>query len=459
MSLLVSAEIRALLDDAAGRAGYYLAGLDERPVAPDDAALAGLARFDEPLPVVAGDPAATLALLDEAGSAATVASAGGRYFGFVIGGAYPVAVAANWLATAWDQDVALPVMSPVAARLHEVVTGWLTELFGLPAGTAAVFVSGASMANTTALAAARDHQLARAGWDVQADGLFGAPELTVVLGEYAHSTVLKALGLVGLGRNRVRRVPADDQGRMRADCLPEDVTGPVVICAQAGEVNTGAFDPFGAIVEWGPAASGVGTRRWRVRPVGPDGSVTFSPDRWPGRRRLLGHRRAQVAQCPVRLRHRPGPAPRGPPPELRHERGLPAPRYRFRGYESHPPVFPARPAGRGLGGPAHARQAGCDRSRHRGCRHAQAMAADLSQAGLEGLNDVVLNQVLVRAATDDQTQALIAAVQQDGTCWCGPTVWQRRPAMRISVSGWATTAEDIRQSADAIIAAAQLAAR
>src|SRR5690242_3522114 len=134
MSLLVSAEIRALLDDAAGRAGHYLAGLDERPVAPDDAALAGLARFDEPLPEVAGDPAATLALLDEAGSAATVASAGGRYFGFVIGGAYPVAVAANWLATAWDQDVALPVMSPVAARLHEVVTGWLTELFGLPAG-------------------------------------------------------------------------------------------------------------------------------------------------------------------------------------------------------------------------------------------------------------------------------------------------------------------------------------
>ena len=168
---------------------------------------------------MAGDPAATLALLDEAGSAATVASAGGRYFGFVIGGSYPVAVAANWLATAWDQDAALPVMSPVAARLHEVVTGWLTELFGLPAGTA-VFVSGASMANTTALAAARDHQLAQAGWDVQADGLFGAPELTVVIGEYAHSTVLKALGLVGLGRNRVRRVPADEQGRMRADCLP-----------------------------------------------------------------------------------------------------------------------------------------------------------------------------------------------------------------------------------------------
>ena len=204
MSLLDSAEVQALLADAAERAGRYLAGLDERPVAPDGAALAGLARFDEPLPDRAGDPAATLALLDEAGSAATVASAGGRYFGFVTGGSYPVAVAADCLATAWDQNAALPVMSPVAARLHEVVTGWLAGLFGLPAGTAAVFVSGASMANTTALTAARDHQLARAGWDVQADGLFGAPELTVVIGEYAHSTVVKVLGLLGLCRNRVR---------------------------------------------------------------------------------------------------------------------------------------------------------------------------------------------------------------------------------------------------------------
>src|SRR5262245_17725677 len=207
MSLIGAAEVQALLADAAGRAGRYLAGVDERPVAPDGAALAGLARFDEPLPEVAGDPAATLALLDEAGSAATVASAGGRYFGFVIGGCYPVAVATSWLATAWDQDVALPVMSPVAARLHQVVTGWLAELLGLPAGSAAVFVSGASMANTAALTAARDHQLARVGWDVQADGLFGAPELTVVIGDYAHSTVVRALGLVGLGRNRVHRVP------------------------------------------------------------------------------------------------------------------------------------------------------------------------------------------------------------------------------------------------------------
>ena len=194
MSSLAAADVRALLAEVAGRAGRYLASLDERPVAPDGAAMAGLARFDEPLPELPGDPAATLALLDEAGSPATMASAGGRYFGFVTGGSHPVGLAAGWLAAAWDQNAALPVMSPTAARLHDVVTGWLGELLGLPAGTAAVFVTGAAMANATALTAARDHQLARAGWDAQADGLFGAPELTVLVGEKAHSTVIKALG-------------------------------------------------------------------------------------------------------------------------------------------------------------------------------------------------------------------------------------------------------------------------
>jgi glutamate/tyrosine decarboxylase-like PLP-dependent enzyme len=458
MSSLSGAEIRALLTDAAGRAGRYLAGLDERPVAPDGAGLTGLARFDEPFPEVAGDPAATLALLDEAGSAATVASAGGRYFGFVIGGSYPVAVAAGWLATAWDQDVALPVMSPVAARLHEVVTAWLAELFGLPAGTAVAFVSGASMANTATLAAARDHQLAQAGWDVQADGLFGAPELTVVIGEKAHSTVVKALGLLGLGRDRVRRVPADGQGRMRADCLPEDVTGPVVICAQAGEVNTGAFDPFPAIAQWASrhhawmhvdGAFGLWALTDPSRShltAGLDAADSWATD---------GHKWLNVPyDCGIALVRRPGDLRRSfaaaaayLPPDTGFEATNHTPQSSQRARQVE--VWAVL---RTLG-----RQGVTDLIT-RTCGHAQTMAAFLSQAGLEVLNDVVLNQVLVRAATDDQTLALIAAVQQDGTCWCGPTVWQNRPAMRISISGWATTAEDIRQSADAIIAAAQLRA-
>jgi glutamate/tyrosine decarboxylase-like PLP-dependent enzyme len=458
MSSLADAEAQALLADAAGRAGRYLARLDERPVAPDGTALAGLTRFDEPLPETAGDPAATLALLDGAGSAATMASAGGRYFGFVTGGSYPVAVAANWLATAWDQNTTLPVMSPVAARLHEITTAWLTGLLGLPAGSAAIFVSGAAMANTAALTAARDHQLARAGWDVQADGLFGAPELTVITGENAHSTLVRALGLLGLGRSRVRRVPADGQGRMRADCLPEDVAGPVVICAQAGEVNTGAFDPFPAILDW--------ARRHDAW-VHVDGAFGLWALADPSRAHLTaglagadswatdGHKWLNVPyDCGIALVRRPE--------DLRRSFAAAA------GYL--PPDTGFEPFHHSPQSSQRARQVdvwavlrtlgrrGVTELITRTCDHAQTMAGCLSQAGLDVLNDVVLNQVLVRAATDDRTVALIAAVQQDGTCWCGPTIWQGRPAMRISVSGWATTEQDIRQSAGAIIAAARLTA-
>ena len=450
---MTGADVGALLAEVAGRAGRYLAGLDDRPVAPGGAALAGLARFDEPLPEAAGDAGATLALLDEAGSAATVASAGGRYFGFVTGGSYPVALAANWLAAAWDQNTALPVMSPVAARLHEVVTGWLGELLGLPPGTAAVFVTGASMANAAALTAARDQQLARAGWDVQAAGLFGAPELTVVVGEQAHSTLVKALGLIGLGRDRVRRVPADAQGRMRADRLPQDVTGPVVVCVQAGEVNTGAFDPFPAIVEWA---------RRRDAWVHVDGAFGLWALADPSRVHLTAglagadswaadaHKWLNVPyDCGIALVRRPedlrrsfaaaaGYLPPGTGFEAMHH--TPQSSQRARQVEVWAVL-------RTLG-----RQGVADLIA-RTCGHARAMAASLREAGLEVRGDVVLNQVLVRAATDQATLALVAAVQRDGTCWCGPTTWQGRPAMRISVSGWATTDDDIAASADAIIAA------
>jgi glutamate/tyrosine decarboxylase-like PLP-dependent enzyme len=453
MSLPDWTQAQALLSDAAERATRYLDGIDERPVAPDEAALAGLARFDEPLPETAGDPATMLALLDEAGSAATVASAGGRYFGFVTGGSHPAALAAHWLASAWDQNTALPVMSPAAARLHEVVAGWLADLLGLPAGTAAAFVTGATMANAAALTAARDQQLARAGWDVQSAGLFGAPELTVVVGEKAHSTVFKALGLIGLGRDRVRVVPADDQGRLRADLLPDDVAGPAVICAQAGEVNTGAFDPFAGILAWA---------RPRQAWVHVDGAFGLWARADPSRASLTAglaeadswaadaHKWLNVPyDCGIALVRRPE--------DLRRSFGSVA------GY---------LPPGAGFEAMHHTPQAS-QRARQvevwavlrtlgrqgvadlvtRCCGHAQAMATRLREAGLEVLNEVVLNQVLVRAGTDEQTLALVAAVQRDGTCWCGPTVWRQRPAMRISVSGWATTGRDIDDSAQAIIAA------
>jgi glutamate/tyrosine decarboxylase-like PLP-dependent enzyme len=455
MSSLRDAETYGLLGDAAGRARRYLAGLDDRRVAPDDAALAALGSFAEPLPESPQDPAATLALLDEAGSPATVASAGGRYFGFVVGGSLPIALAASWLSTAWDQNAALPVMSPVAARLHEVVTGWLAELLGLPAGTAAAFVTGAAMANTAALTAARDQQLARAGWDVQADGLFGAPELAVVVGENAHSTVVKALGMVGLGRDRVYRVPADDQGRMRADRLPSGVTGPAIICAQAGEVNTGAFDPFGDIVAWA---------RQRQAWVHVDGAFGLWARADPSRDRLTaglaeadswaadGHKWLNVPyDCGIALVRRPEDLRRSfasvagyLPPEAGFEAMHHTPQASQRARQVE--VWAAL---RTLG-----RQGVADLIA-RTCGYAQAMAAALREAGLTVLNDVVLNQVLVRAASDDQTLALVRAVQEDGTCWCGPTRWNQRPAMRISISGWATTEDDITRCAAAIIAAAR----
>ncbi len=459
MSSLAGADVQALLAEVAGRAGRYLASLDDRAVAPDGAALAGLARLDEPLPELPGDAAATLALLDEAGSPATMASAGGRYFGFVIGGSYPVALGASWLATAWDQNAALPVMSPTAARLHEVVTGWLGDLLGLPAGTAAVFVTGAAMANAAALTAARDQQLARAGWDVQADGLFGAPELTVVVGEKAHSTLIKALGLIGLGRERVRRIPADDQGRMRADCLPADVTGPVVVCVQAGEVNTGAFDPFSGIIEWA---------RERQAWVHADGAFGLWALADPSRSHLTAgladadswatdaHKWLNVPyDCGIVMVRRPEDLRRSfasvagyLPPDTGFEAMHHTPQASQRARQVE--VWAVL---RTLG------RSGVADLIVRTCGHAQAMASYLRRADLEVLNEVVLNQVLVRAATDDQTLAMVQSVQQDGTCWCGPTLWEHRPAMRISVSGWATTADDIARSAAAIIAGAQRQSR
>src|SRR5215211_3544931 len=235
--------MKELLNAAADRAARYLDAVADRPVAPAPDAVAALARFDTALPEAPDDPEAVLALLDEVGSPATVASAGPRFFGLVIGGALPATVAASWLAAAWDQNTAFAQLTPATSTLERVSLGWLVDLLGLPPGTGAGFVTGATVANLTALAAARHALLTRAGWDVEGDGLFGAPPVTVVVGAEAHPSLFKALGLIGFGRRRVVTVPADGQGRLRADALPP-MSGPTVICAQAGNVNTGAIDPL-----------------------------------------------------------------------------------------------------------------------------------------------------------------------------------------------------------------------
>ncbi|MCK4988637.1 MAG: aminotransferase class V-fold PLP-dependent enzyme, partial [Desulfobacterales bacterium] len=228
------------------RSVQYLAGLEKGNVFPSSVAIDALAKLDEPLPDGPGDIETVIGLLDNIGSPATVLTAGGRYFGFVIGGSLPAALAANWLAGAWDQNAGLRITSPIASALEQISLGWLLDVLSLPAGAGGGFVSGATMANFTALAAARHAILKKQGWDVEAKGLFGAPPVTVIVGDEVHVSVLKALSLLGFGRERVIRVPVDGQGRMRADALPE-LTEPAIVCIQAGNVNTGAFDPANEI--------------------------------------------------------------------------------------------------------------------------------------------------------------------------------------------------------------------
>src|SRR5512134_2413933 len=235
-----------LLNDVAARAARYSGDIGRRPVAPPQSALDGLAELDTPLPEGPSSPASVLELLDRAGSPATVATSGGRFFGFVHGGCLPAALAANWLAGAWDQNAVLYVTSPVGSAVEEIALRWLLEVLRLPTECGCAFVTGATTASFSALAAARNAVLEQAGWDVESDGLTGAPSVTVVVSEEVHPSVTKALGLLGLGRRKVRHVPVDRQGRMRVDALPE-LRPPAIVCVQAGNVNSGAFDPVGEI--------------------------------------------------------------------------------------------------------------------------------------------------------------------------------------------------------------------
>ena len=442
--------MQELLTDACERAGRYVSGIRTRRVAPDPEDIARLAEFAEPMADDPCDPADALSLLDEIGSPATVGSTGGRYFGFVIGGALPIALAANWLAAAWDQNAAFDVTSPVAARLEEAVLEWLNSLLGLPASCAAGFVTGATMANLTCLAAARHALFERVGWNVEDQGLFGAPPLTVVVGDEVHVSLLKALSLLGLGRSRVVRVPTDEQGRMRLDVLPpfDNLT---MVCIQAGNVNTGAFDPAGEICSrahrseawvhvdgafglWAAAApnrahlmAGFGEadswatdcHKWLNVPY--DSGVAFV--------REAGYLRSAMAINAAYLQTADSREPSHYTPESSR---------RARAVE----IWAAL---RSLG------RRGVADLIERNCRLALRFADTLREAGYRILNEVVLNQVLVSFGDADVTRQIISEVQKEGTCWCGGTEWHGQAAMRISVSCWATTEQDIDQSAAAIL--------
>ncbi len=443
-----------LLHNAAERALTYLHTRDERPVYPTPEAIAGLSALDTPLPERPSDPVAVLKLLDEVGAPATVASTGGRYFGFVTGGALPATVAANWLAGALDQNSFSLASSPLAVAIETIALRWLLDVLGLPADAGAAFVTGATMANFSGLAAARHAVLARAGWDVEADGLFGAPPITVVVGEEAHSTLFKALGLLGLGRNRVVRVPVDGQGRMRADAFPS-LSGPAIVCLQAGNVNTGAFDPLADLIAAAHAADA-----W----VHVDGAFGL----WAGAAPARAHLVAGVAEADswatdlhkwLNTPYDSGVAFVRDPEHLRGAMSISAaylPQEPVREPLAYTPESSRRERGieiwaalRSLG------RAGVADLVERCCRHATRFAEGLRSAGFTILNEVALNQVLVSFGDDETTRRTIAAIQSDGTCWCGGTVWQGRAAMRISVSSWATTDEDVERSLAAMIRVAR----
>ncbi len=446
--------MRELLVDAAERAARYLSGVGERSVAPRAEDVARLGGLGGPMPEGSTEAARVLAMLDDIGSPATVASAGPRYFGFVIGGSLPAALAANWLAAAWDQDAALSVMSPTTAALEEIARGWLCEVLGLPPACGVGFVTGATMASFTCLAAARHALLGRAGWYVEENGLFGAPPLTVVVGDEVHVSLLKGLSMLGLGRSRVVSVPTDGQGRMRSEALPK-LDDRTIVCIQAGNVNTGAFDPAeeicsrvqaagawvhvdGAFGLWAAAAPerahlmkgfanadswATDCHKWLNVPY--DSGLAFVRD--------AEHLRSAMVVSAAYLQPGAGREPWHYTPESSR---------RARGVE----VWAAL---RSLG------KQGLAEMIERHCRLATRFAEQLRSAGYAILNDVELNQVLVSFGSTETTRRAIQEVQNEGTCWCGGTEWHGQAAMRISVSGWPTTVEDVDRSAAAIVRVAR----
>ena len=443
--------MKELLETTAQRAIRYLEGLDLRSVAPLPEAVARLERFHETLPDEPTDPLQVIAMLDEIGSPATMAIAGSRFFGFVIGGSLPAALAANWLAATWDQNSALYNVTPTTAQLEAVAAGWLLEVLGLPPTCGVGFVTGATVANFTVLAAARHAILKRQGWNVEADGLFGAPPITVVIGNEAHPTLLKSLGLIGFGRNRVIRVPTDAQGRMRADALPK-LTSSSLVCTQAGNVNTGAFDPINEVCDraqdagawvhvdgaFGLWAAVAPSRKYLVPGLERADSWATDAHKWLNvpydsglafvrdANALRGAMAITAEYLPTESLHR---NPSDFTPELSR---------RARGVE----VWAAL---RSLG------QSGLSELIERTCRHARRFAQGFEAAGYRVLNEVVLNQVLVSFGDAAMTNRIIQEIQRDGTCWCGITVWQGQTAMRISVSSWATTNEDVERSLTAML--------
>jgi glutamate/tyrosine decarboxylase-like PLP-dependent enzyme len=466
---------RALLHHTADLAADFLERLPAGPVKPETDLAALREALGGPLPGSPSSPEATIAAFGRDAQPGLVGSAGPRYFGFVVGGGVPAALAADWLTSAWDQNAGLYALSPAAAVAEEVAAAWLLDIFGLPPDSSVGFTTGATMASFTALAAGRHRVLERAGWNIETDGYVGAPPIAVVVGDEAHVTILVSLQMLGLGRERVHRVAVDEQGRMRPDALRatlERIDGPTLVCAQSGNVNTGAFDPLEDIVPivtgrpnawlhvdgaFGLWAAAVPALREGVAGLAGADSWTTDAHKWLNVpydsgivivRDGAAHHASMTLGAAYYVETAGG--------ERDPYNWVPESSRRARGFA----VYAAL---KSLG------RSGLAEMIDRCCALARRMAAGLRGAqGVTILNDVVLNQVLVRfsppggagdaGATDDFTRRVIAAVQADGTCWLGGTTWQGMAAMRISVSNWSTTEADADVSVEAILRCANAVA-
>ncbi|MDX9864088.1 MAG: aminotransferase class V-fold PLP-dependent enzyme [Anaerolineaceae bacterium] len=443
---------RKLFEQAKGYAYAYMDGVYDREVFPIDEALAGLSAFDEPIPETGGDPVEMLRLLHAYGSPATVTSTGGRYFGMVVGSVFPPAMAAKWLADVWDQTAALYVSSPVQARLETICEKWVIDLLGLPQQSAMGLVSGSSIATLCGLAAGRHEILNKAGWDVNSQGLFGAPPIRVIVGAEAHSTVFRALSLLGLGKDRVELVPVDEQGRMLASAVPELDSNCMVIL-QAGNVNSGAFDPLDEICEKAKSAGA-----W----VHVDGAFGLWAGASASKKHLTqgmekadswsvdGHKTLNTPyDCGIILCKKP---------EALSGALQATGSYIQYGEQRDGMMYTPEMSRRGRAVELWATlkvlgRRGVEELVDGLCERAKQFAGLMQAEGFQVLNDVVFNQVLIACDTPEEMAATLANLQHSGECWCGAGKWHDTPLIRVSVCSWVTTAADIERSVAAFVAA------
>jgi glutamate/tyrosine decarboxylase-like PLP-dependent enzyme len=449
---------RRALERAAALGIEYVESVPERPVRPEATLEELRETLDLPLPDEPVDAVTVIEELARDVEPGLTQMTGGRYFGFVIGGSLPVATAADWLTSAWDQNAGLALPTPAATVVEEVAGRWTKELLGLPAHASFAFVTGCQMAHVTALLAARHHVLAEVGHDVEQDGLVGAPPVAVVAGAKRHGTVDRALRFVGLGTNCVRPVAVDDQGRMLIDALRaelERTQGPTIVCSQAGEVNTGAFDDIDAVADlasefgaWHHVDGAFGlwagaSPRLRHLTKGVERADSWATDahKWlnvpyDNGIAFCAHPESQQAALSIRSVYLLFADQARDPVDWTPE------------HSRRARAFTVYAAVRSLG------RAGVADLVERLCARARDIAAGLAELpGCEILNDVVLNQVLLRFEDDEATDAVVAAVQAGGEAWLAGTTWDGRHAIRVSVSNWQTSEADVARAVAAFATA------